>query len=504
MKQLIHKITSRFLLTGFGGAILFLAACSGHPSLPSNFTKADKEPAIWPDYRDVTVPPNIAPLNFMVDSVDDVIAEVSFQDTKFNYGGKDNKVQIDEKEWHEMLTAAKGKSLSVTVYTEKDGKWAAFRPFSINVAEDEIDPYISYRVLPPTFVGYDELSIRQYNLTNSQETTIYNNRIISKDLEGQCVNCHSYQNYRTDNMMFHMRFQHPGTMIVSDGELIFVNLKNNEMISAAAYNSWHPSLPIIAFSTDHTMQSFHTRQVSKVEVMESASDLVIYDVKQNKVQVVLCDSAEMELFPSWSPDGKWLYYCSAHFEYTKKYEDTEELLAKYKTLQYNLYRLSFDAENRTFGEPELIYDAVAKNRSAVQPRLSPDGRHLLFAEGPWGLFHIWHTSADVQMLDIETGQMVNTRPMNSELPESYPSFSSNGRWVLFESRRDDGNYTRTYFAYFDKQGRLHKPFEVPATDPEYFRLFLRSWSRPEFMKEPVRITPRQFYEKALTEPVKVN
>ena len=108
------------------------------------------------------------------------------------------------------------------------------------------------------------------------------------------------------------------------------------------------------------------------------------------------------------------------------------------------------------------------------------------------------------MLDIETGQMVNTRPMNSELPESYPSFSSNGRWVLFESRRDDGNYTRTYFAYFDKQGRLHKPFEVPATDPEYFRLFLRSWSRPEFMKEPVRITPRQFYEKALTEPIKVN
>ena len=94
--------------------------------------------------------------------------------------------------------------------------------------------------------------------------------------------------------------------------------------------------------------------------------------------------------------------------------------------------------------------------------------------------------------------------MNSSLPESYPSFSSNDRWILFESRRDDGNYTRTYFAYFDKQGKLHKPFEVPAEDPEYFRLLLRSWSRPEFMKEPVRITPRQFYEKALTEPIKVS
>jgi len=325
--------------------------------------------------------------------------------------------------------------------------------------------------------------------------------------------------------MFHMRMQNPGTMIVSDGELIFVNLKTKDMISAAAYNSWHPSLPIIAFSTDHTMQSFHTREVSKVEVMESASDIIIYDVKRNRVQTVLNDSTEFELFPSWSPDGKWLYYCSAHYEYSNKYEDTEELLDKYKSLQYNLYRISFDAETMTFGEPELIYDARSKNRSAVQPRVSQDGRYVLFAEGPWGLFHIWHTSAEVKMLRTPSssplqgesidsspykgevgrgsGDLVGTAIINSPLPESYPSFSSNDRWIMFESRRDDGNYTRTYFAYFDRNGCLHKPFEVPAKDPDFFRLFLRSWSRPEFMKEPVHITPRQFYEKALTEPIRV-
>ena len=518
-----------------GWGVLFLlflvAACSKHPSLPSSFTQVDTEPSIWPDYTDVTVPPNIAPLNFLVDSVEDVVAQVGSQ----VYGGKANKVKIDEDEWRKMLEESKGGSLSVTVYTKKDGKWQAYKPFAINVAEEDIDPYISYRVLPPTFVGFDELAIKQRNLTNFEETVIYNNLQISEGLEGQCINCHSYQNYGTNNMLFHMRLQHPGTMIVYDGQLIFVNLKTDGMISAAAYNNWHPFLPIIAFSTDHTVQSFHTRNPSKVEVMESASDIVIYDVKQNRVQTVLNDSLEFELFPSWSPDGKWLYYCSAHYEYQKKYEDSEELLEKYKTLQYNLYRLSFDAETMTFGEPELIYDAVSKNRSAVQPRVSQDGRYVLFAEGPWGLFHIWHTSADIQMLDLNSidcsplsidrsaltidhsatqmnstvssnGQwsMVNSQCVNSPLPESYPSFSSNDRWVMFESRRDDGNYTRTYFAYFDKQGRLHKPFEIPAEDPEYFRLLLRSWSRPEFMKEPVRISPKQFCEKALTEPIPVS
>ena len=485
-------------------------ACSKHPSLPSSFTQSDSEPSIWPDYAGVTVPPNIAPLNFLVDSVDDVVAEIEGQ----TFGGKKNKVQIDENEWHEMLASAKGKSLSVTVYTKKDGKWKGYKPFKIHVAEEDIDPYVSYRVLPPTFVGFDELILKQRNLTNFDETTIYNNHQITEGVEGQCINCHSYQNYGTDNMMFHMRLQNAGTMIVSDGELIFVNLKNDSMISAAAYNNWHPFLPIIAFSTDHTMQSFHTRQITKVEVMESASDIIIYDVKKNRVQTVLNDSLEFELFPSWSPDGKWLYYCSAHHEYKKKYEDTDELLNEYKSLQYNLYRLSFDAETMTFGEPELIYDAASKNRSAVQPRVSGDGRYVLFAEGPWGLFHIWHTSADIQILDLETGeatldgrresQLVDSKAMNSPLPESYPSFSSNSRWILFESRRDDGNYTRTYFAYFDKQGRVHKPFEVPAKDPEFFRVFLRSWSRPELMKEPVHITPRQFYEKALTEPIKLS
>lgn len=479
--------------------LLLLAACSKHPSLPSSYTQMNTEPAIWPDYTGVTVPPNIAPLNFLVDSVDDVVAQIGSQ----VYGGKANKVQIDEDEWHEILSEAKGKSLSVTVYTKKDSKWQAYKPFSIHVAEDEIDSYVSYRVLPPTFVGFDELSIRQRNLENFEETTIYNNRQITEGLEGQCINCHSYQNYSTDNMMFHMRLQNPGTMIVSDGELIFVNLKDESMISAAAYNNWHPTLPIIAFSTDHTMQSFHTREISKVEVMESASDIIIYDVKNNHVQTVLNDSLDFELFPSWSPDGKWLYYCSAHYDYKTKYENTEELLEQFRRLQYNLYRISFDAKTMSFGEPELIYDAVNKYRSAVQPRVSQDGRYVLFAEGPWGLFHIWHTTADIQMLDLETGKLVDTKPMNSSLPESYPSFSSNDRWVLFESRRDDGNYTRTYFAYFDKKGRLHKPFEVPSEDPEYFRLLLRSWSRPEFMKEPVRITPKQFYEKALTEPIKV-
>ena len=70
------------------------------------------------------------------------------------------------------------------------------------------------------------------------------------------------------------------------------------------------------------------------------------------------------------------------------------------------------------------------------------------------------------------------------------------------SRRDDGNYTRPYIAYFDKQGKCRKPFELPQKDPEYYTLFLMSYNRPEFMSEPVKIPRSEFVEKAKTEAVK--
>jgi hypothetical protein len=64
------------------------------------------------------------------------------------------------------------------------------------------------------------------------------------------------------------------------------------------------------------------------------------------------------------------------------------------------------------------------------------------------------------------------------------------------SRRDDGNYTRPYISYFDANGKCHKAFEIPQQDPERNTLLLRSYNRPEFMKQRVKVTPQQFATKA--------
>lgn len=496
-----------------------LVAC-GHPSVPSSYTNENRKPNIYPDYTDVTVPCNIAPLNFMMqENCEDVVARFTFPGGEYTYG-EGTKVIIDDDEWKEMLQAAKGKDIKVDVFANNGKGWKAFKSFNISVAEDEIDQYISYRLIPPSYVAYENLTINQRDLTSFEETVIYDNMSVSTEKDGQCINCHSYQNFRTDRMLFHMRQALGGTMLVDNGAVKKVDLKTDSTISAGVYPAWHPSLNIIAFSTDKTGQSFHTKDIAKIEVQDTESDLILYDVEKNEVSYIAHDEDEMEVFPTWSPDGKTLYYCSAHFVYTGRpygevadsaANDTAapiaketEMIQRYKECKYDIYKKSFDPATHKFGKRVLVYSATEHENSATLPRINADGRYMAFAEGGWGCFHIWHPEADIVVLDLKTGKKVDATAINSNRAESYPVWSSSGRWLICESRRDDGNYTRPVIAYFDRKGKLHKAFTVPQKDPEFYSLFFKSYNRPEFMTEGVKVSASEFASvaKSAAQPAK--
>ncbi len=479
--------------------LTLLCACTQHPSVPAEYTQLQREPLIRPDYTDVIVPCNIAPLNFKVmEGSDNCVARVTCPDGSQQTFGKGNKILFDEDEWTEMLQKAKGKAMTIEIFAQNaKGVWTAYQPFAVNISADEIDPYISYRVISPSYVAYEMLSINQRNLTNFDEREIYNNMIISAEDNGQCINCHSYQNYQTNNMQFHMRQGHGGTMIVRNGKPYKVDLKTDSTISAGVYPAWHPTLPLIAYSTNATGQSFHTKSHAKIEVEDSQSDLILYDVEKNEITNIANDTAKFEVFPWWTPDGKTLYFCSADFDFSLDTAGVEEqVIERYQTIKYDVFRKSFDTTTHEFGPTELVYAASARGKSATFPRISPDGRYLLFAQGNWGCFHVWHPDADLYIMDLQTQNVHKLEEANSNMAESYHSWSSNGRWILFISRRDDGNYSRLYIAYFDRNGHGHKAFELPQRDPNFYDFYLRSYNVPEFMKEPVKISPQTFASAA--------
>ena len=484
-------------------AMLLLSSCANHPDIPSSSKEAGCLPAIFPDYCNVTVPYNIAPLNFMLPAgeYEECLARLTTPDGSQQSYGDGVKMHIPEDEWHAMLDAAKGKSIKFEVWGKKKDEWLKFSPFEIHIAKEPIDGYVSYRLIEPSYVVWSFMEIAQRNLTTFEESQIFNNEITSNDRrKGQCINCHSYQNYKTDNMLFHVRLSNAGTVIVNDGKVSRVNLKRDYTISSGVYPAWHPTAKLIAFSTNKTRQGFHTQNPNKIEVYDLASDMILYDVETDSVQVVSNDSTLLEVYPTWSPDGKYLYYCKS-VPLPEEMAD-QDIRTTYPKIQYNLYRRSFDLATHNFGEEELVYDAASDDRSVTLPRISPDGRWLLFALGQYGCFHSRHHDADIVCIPLdkydgtaltwETSSPLDLSKLNSrDYSDSYPSWSSNGHWIMLASRRDDDNYSRVYFAYFNN-GKVGKAFMMPQEDPELHVTLLKSYNRPEFMVEPVRISVNEF------------
>ena len=492
-----------------------LVACSSRPSaVPEAYAEVADSVAIYPDYRGVTVPPNIAPLNFCVaDASATEFVAVMMPDTNPAGGATataivcgataDGKFDIDTTAWRQLTASTRGGSIAVTVYAHRRQGWVRHPAFGISVAADSIDQYLSYRLIEPGYELYRQLGIYQRNVGNFDETPIYENNRSYDDDENHCVNCHSYQGNDSQRTLFHVRAAHGGTIITHGSEAHKVAIRHDSILAAGVYPAWHPTLPLVAFSTNKTGQVFHMLHSEKIEVLDEASDLILYDAEANTVCNILRTAHTLETFPAWSPDGRRLYYCAAEMPTSLHAEHTPmDVALRYDSLLYNIWSMPFDPATRRFGEPRLEVDAAAIGRSASVPRISPDGHYMLFTMARYGQFHIWHKSADLWLKELGDDAPAHPlTPVNSPDADSYHTWSANGRWMAFASRRDDGGFTRIYIAHFATNGRADKPFLLPQRDPEYNTLLLKSHNVPELSRSAVQTTPAQLKHTVLhTEP----
>lgn len=460
-------------------SLSLLAACTvSHPEIPARYADTDSLPPLYPDYTEVVLPCNISAPNFLVDdpTVTGVVAEVEYQGQRQTFG-KDNKVIFDPNDWLNICQSAIGSDIRITLYTCHDGNnWQRHPSFGITISADSIDPWVAYRLIEPSYVSYDRIDICRHSLTDGTEQVIVSNDASRKANSPQCINCHSFQSSNPQNMLYHVRGKNGGTQLTYNGTTRFLtDLKRQGMISNPVYPAWHPTLPLIAFSTNLTGQLFHTHGQAKVEVQDTRSHLVLYDIENDQMHCLPADVHQLDCFPTWSPDGTKLYYTSAHIN------NPDSIAQQYREVHYDLWTRSFDADSLCFGEPSLLIDMASEGKSASLPRVSPDGRFMLYAAGGFGCFHIWHEDADIQMLNLVTMERDSLSEVNSPRAESYPTWSSNGRWIFLASRRDDSNYSRIYIAYFDTDGKAHKAFAMPQNDPMHDRQLLRSYNRPEPM-----------------------
>lgn len=459
-------------------ACVALASCSGNVEISGSL---DTDLEIFPDYAGVTVPENIAPLNFSYLGNEPAVLLVGGRQIR----AKDGLFEFGTKLWKSLMACD---SVELAVAVERDGKWLSYKPFNIFISHDRIEPWLAYRLIPPGYQGWREMGLFQRNLETYSQRPIYTNNLTKEN----CVNCHSFPNRDASKMVFHSRATFGGTILARDGHLEKLDTKTDSTISALVYPYWHPSGKYIAFSTNLTKQVFFNHDPNRIEVFDSASDVLVYDIDNHTVTASPLTKSKdwFETFPTFSPDGKWLYFCSARA--------VENMPEDYKDAKYGLYRIAFNSEDCTFGDSlEVVFDAPADSMSVSFPRISPDGNYLAFTLHGYGNFSIWHKDADIKLLDLRSGELVNSSAMNSSDVESYHSWSGNSRWLVFSSRRDDGLYTKPYFVHIDADGHISKPFLLPQKDPvEYYRNLMYSYNIPELISGKVR-TSRNALDRCL-------
>lgn len=438
---------------------------------------ADEEIEIFPDYKEVAIPCNIAPLNFKLKVPCEATVLFTGNGLQVRVDSDNGSFQIPKKKWRRLLDASAGGTLTVRIYIRKDGRWFRYSPFSIRVAKDKIDPYLVYRRIAPGYRMWNRMGIYQRCLEDFTEETFLDNKLTNNN----CMNCHSFCMQNPDRMLFHQRALHAGTYLLTDGHIEKLDTETEQTVSALVYPAWHPSGRYVAFSTNDTKQDFHLSDANRVEVFDNRSDVVVYDVEKHEIITAphLSSEENMETYPAFSPDGRRLYFCSA---------PAKLMPESYREICYNLQSIAFDPEKRSFGqEIDTLYNAEKEGRSAKFPRVSPDGRFLLYTVSDYGNFSIWHKDADLRLLDMLARKTDSLLQVNSNDVESYHSWSSNSRWFVFSSRRDDGLYTRPYICYLDANGIPGKPFLLPQEETDYYDRSLFSFNIPELIRGKIKI-----------------
>ncbi len=459
------------------------AGAQARPVEPCN--AVDRPAAIYPDYGGAVLPPNIAPLNFLVQEDGDAyfVRIHSEKGSPLEISSRTGEIYPNKKAWHRLLADNQGGFLSLDVYAKisKGPGWTRFATLRLPIAKEPIDNFIVYRRIRPGHSMWREMGIYQRDLRSFEERLVLDNGYF----EDGCVNCHTFGNNRTEKMLLGIRSQsYGGSTILTDGTRV------DKIGTKFGYAAWHPSGTLVAFSVNDVRQAFHSAANEVRDVMDFDSYMATYRPGEGKVRVVpgLARKERLETYPTWSPDGRYLYFCTA----PKTWQAQSPLEGTYDQIRYDLARVSYDIDQDRWGEPKTILSAQEAGQSVLLPRVSPDGRWLLLTLCDYGCFPVYRPSSDLALMDLGADPEDGPRPyrrldINSEASESWHCWSSNGRWIAFSSKRLSHIFTRIYVAYVDEQGKVFPPLLLPQKEPRFYDSCLWTFSVPELVTEPVRV-----------------
>ncbi|MBN2000970.1 PD40 domain-containing protein [candidate division KSB1 bacterium] len=471
--------------------LLYFSGCK--ETSVESYTEVDTPAKIDPDYSEILIPPNIAPLNFKIcENGMEFLVHMRAGRNHINIFSKRNTIKIPARRWKRLLQSNRGGRIDIDIYIKNSqNQWKKYRKMQNQIALQEIDSFVVYRLIHPGYTLWWEMGLYQRNIENFSESPIFTNRVAKRN----CMNCHSFCKNNPQKMLFHMRAGYSGTIFVNDDDVRKINTGTDYTMSAGVYPSWHPDGKHVAFSVNMIYQQFHAHQDKNILVKDTASDIIVYNIETNTITTSpKVSTKRLENLPVWSADGRYIYFCSGP-PFDEKMD--------YRDVKYDLMRIAYDTETNAWGNVEPVLSASETGKSISFPKISPDGRYLMFCMSDYGYFTIHFTSSDLYLMDL-TNNNYRKMKVNSDHVESYHSWSSGGRWFVFCSKKRDGLCSRLYFSYLDDSGNTSKPVLLPQEDPQFYDTFIKNYNVPELITGPVTTEHWKLAQATLKEPMQAS
>ncbi|MFH1007198.1 MAG: hypothetical protein V1800_06825 [Candidatus Latescibacterota bacterium] len=365
--------------------------------------------------------------------------------------------------------------------SDKDAKPAgviqASQVVSFRVSKHPADNYVVYRLVVPQFQAQKTPDTFIRDLRSFEQKPFLATR------EQYCFSCHTFSSKTgTDGMMAtKMRFTAGETTPVGLGIVQMASGKGWKAQfpfehKGFTYMDWNTKGDKLAISANQAFSSSRPLIHETQELEYSSSDIAVYDIAHDRVARVPGASSPdfLELYPAWTPDETRIVFSKVQNG------------ASARTMKFDLNVVDY-ADGKG-GVPQALEGASGNGKSNYFARFSPNGKWLSFCMADQG--SLVESSSEIYVLPGDLHGSPHRLESNwPDAADSWHSWSSNSRWLIFASKRDDGIYTRLYLTEIDERGHATPAVRLPLE-----KMPLECFNLPEFLAQKPLISERQIFE----------
>ena len=360
------------------------------------------------------------------------------------------------------------------------------RIVAFTVAEHPADNAVIYRRVAPPF--YSKKTPNMF-VRDVREKT---DRVFLGSRRRYCFNCHTFSSKSGTRGKLALQVRYSGRRDLDHHTFFSVyDIDRREgrrtilpfKIQMTTWMSWSPDETLLAFSGNQQITAYLPITLETQSIGQPSSDIGVYDLAAQRAALLpgASDDNTLELYPYWTPEGDALVYSSAPAGRHPIHTQYELMVIRYN--------------HGKGGQPVALLpppNEGEKPRSSYFARFSPDGRWLSWVSSDYG--SLIKASSDIYLFDWKNRTKPGTRPkkLASNAPfaaDSWHSWSSNSRWLVFASKRDDGVFARLYLTHINDNGDASPAVRLPLNDPTV-RI---SFNIPEFVRDVPPVDDRDLF-----------